>query len=202
MTSPLMTPPFIHRNSLDLGILANTSNNNNNFTVLSSPRDYHPTTAAVNNENLAPQQSAYGRQSRGLLHLIDASQYTAELNHAPALMRRHSTIPRMDNTKILGVSQHPLSNNNSSNISGKKLRRRGSGRRSSLPRGTVEVLNGWLLEHLNNPYPNVQEKKLLLELTGLTKVQLSNWFINVRRRKVFNENYDSYLNQKKPNAGI
>lgn len=66
----------------------------------------------------------------------------------------------------------------------------------------MEVLNGWLLEHLNNPYPNVQEKKLLLELTGLTKVQLSNWFINVRRRKVFNENYDSYLNQKKPNAGI
>lgn len=58
-------------------------------------------------------------------------------------------------------------------------------KRSNLPKKTVEILNNWLLNHLHNPYPSPQEKMELLEQTGLTKVQLSNWFINVRRRKVF-----------------
>lgn len=60
-----------------------------------------------------------------------------------------------------------------------------SGRRSNLPKETVQILNHWLLDHLDNPYPTQQEKRELLIRTGLTKIQLSNWFINVRRRKIF-----------------
>ncbi|SCU81140.1 LAFA_0C02938g1_1 [Lachancea sp. 'fantastica'] len=62
-------------------------------------------------------------------------------------------------------------------------------RRSNLPKKTVEILNQWLLTHLNYPYPSPQEKRELLLKTGLSKVQLSNWFINVRRRKVFSDYY-------------
>lgn len=62
-------------------------------------------------------------------------------------------------------------------------------RRSNLPKETIQVLNQWLLDHLQNPYPTQQEKRELLIKTGLTKIQLSNWFINVRRRKIFNDYY-------------
>ncbi|SCU84151.1 LAME_0C08460g1_1 [Lachancea meyersii CBS 8951] len=62
-------------------------------------------------------------------------------------------------------------------------------RRTNLPKKTVEILNEWLVSHLNYPYPSPQEKRELLAKTGLSKVQLSNWFINVRRRKVFSDYY-------------
>ncbi|SCW00505.1 LAFE_0C05666g1_1 [Lachancea fermentati] len=65
----------------------------------------------------------------------------------------------------------------------------GSSRRTNLPKETVDILNNWLLSHLNNPYPTPQEKRELLIKTGLSKVQLSNWFINVRRRKIFSDYY-------------
>ncbi|CCE61931.1 hypothetical protein TPHA_0B02580 [Tetrapisispora phaffii CBS 4417] len=64
------------------------------------------------------------------------------------------------------------------------------GKRSNLPKQSVDVLNKWLLNHLGNPYPTPKEKEELLELTGLSKIQLSNWFINVRRRKIFNDYYN------------
>lgn len=62
--------------------------------------------------------------------------------------------------------------------------------RSNLPKETIQILNSWLLNHLNNPYPTSQEKRELLIKTGLTKIQLSNWFINVRRRKIFSDYYN------------
>ncbi|KAH7591119.1 hypothetical protein J7297_00483 [Nakaseomyces glabratus] len=64
-----------------------------------------------------------------------------------------------------------------------------SKRRSNLPKDTIQILNQWLLDHIHNPYPTQQEKRDLLIKTGLTKIQLSNWFINVRRRKIFNDYY-------------
>lgn len=71
----------------------------------------------------------------------------------------------------------------------------GVSKRSNLPKETVEILNNWLLNHLNNPYPTQDEKNDLLIKTGLTKVQLSNWFINVRRRKVFSDYYTLIKNE-------
>lgn len=53
----------------------------------------------------------------------------------------------------------------------------------------MQILNNWLLAHLHNPYPSPQEKRELLLKTGLNPVQLSNWFINVRRRKIFQDYY-------------
>lgn len=78
-----------------------------------------------------------------------------------------------------------------------------SGRRSNLPKETVQILNRWLLDHLGNPYPTPQEKRELLIKTGLTKIQLSNWFINVRRRKIFCDYYEmAHRRSEKPEATI
>ncbi|EGV64068.1 hypothetical protein CANTEDRAFT_114099 [Yamadazyma tenuis ATCC 10573] len=56
--------------------------------------------------------------------------------------------------------------------------------RNNLPKETTYVLLKWLNEHLNHPYPNSFEKNHLMMTTGLNQQQLSNWFINARRRKI------------------
>ncbi|GAA0165549.1 homeodomain transcription factor [Lithospermum erythrorhizon] len=51
-----------------------------------------------------------------------------------------------------------------------------------LPETSVTILRSWLFEHFLNPYPNESEKLILASQTGLTKNQVSNWFINARVR--------------------
>ncbi|KAA8537581.1 hypothetical protein F0562_027189 [Nyssa sinensis] len=51
-----------------------------------------------------------------------------------------------------------------------------------LPETTVAILRSWLFEHFLHPYPNDSEKLMLASQTGLTKNQVSNWFINARVR--------------------
>lgn len=43
-------------------------------------------------------------------------------------------------------------------------------------------LKGWLVRRRDNPYPNRDEKKSLAVQTGLTYVQVCNWFANWRRK--------------------
>lgn len=56
--------------------------------------------------------------------------------------------------------------------------------RNNLPKETTYILLKWLNEHLKHPYPNSFEKTQLMMTTGLSQQQLSNWFINARRRKI------------------
>ncbi|XP_059637057.1 BEL1-like homeodomain protein 11 [Cornus florida] len=51
-----------------------------------------------------------------------------------------------------------------------------------LPETSVAILRAWLFEHFLHPYPNDTEKLMLASQTGLTKNQVSNWFINARVR--------------------
>lgn len=51
-----------------------------------------------------------------------------------------------------------------------------------LPETSVAILRSWLFEHFLHPYPNDSEKLTLASQTGLTKNQVSNWFINARVR--------------------
>ncbi|KAJ7966802.1 BEL1-like homeodomain protein [Quillaja saponaria] len=51
-----------------------------------------------------------------------------------------------------------------------------------LPENSVAILRSWLFEHFLHPYPNDSEKLILASQTGLTKNQVSNWFINARVR--------------------
>eukprot|EP00126_Sphaerothecum_destruens_P013699 Sdes_comp23432_c0_seq1m21690 len=58
-----------------------------------------------------------------------------------------------------------------------------SGRRSvAFPKHARNKLRNWLFTHRENPYPTEDQKAFLVETTGLSSVQISNWFINARRR--------------------
>ncbi|KAF5750902.1 BEL1-like homeodomain protein 9 [Tripterygium wilfordii] len=51
-----------------------------------------------------------------------------------------------------------------------------------LPERAVSVLRAWLFEHFLHPYPMDKDKLMLAKQTGLTRSQVSNWFINARVR--------------------
>lgn len=58
----------------------------------------------------------------------------------------------------------------------------GRKRRGNLPKSVTAILKQWLIDHCRHPYPTEEEKRSLRIKTNLTLNQISNWFINARRR--------------------
>lgn len=52
------------------------------------------------------------------------------------------------------------------------------------PRYASRVLNQWLLDHLEDPFPTAEEKMLLSAKTKISLRQVTNWFVNHRSRKL------------------
>ncbi|KAL8152036.1 hypothetical protein V2J09_021844 [Rumex salicifolius] len=68
-----------------------------------------------------------------------------------------------------------------------------------LPERSVNILRAWLFEHFLNPYPSDADKHLLARQTGLSRNQVSNWFINARVRlwkPMVEEMYQQESNQE------
>jgi hypothetical protein len=55
---------------------------------------------------------------------------------------------------------------------------------ATLPPETVEYLKDWMMspEHIAHPYPTETEKREIMEATGIELKQLTNWFVNNRKR--------------------
>uniref|UniRef100_A0A7N0RD14 Homeobox domain-containing protein n=1 Tax=Kalanchoe fedtschenkoi TaxID=63787 RepID=A0A7N0RD14_KALFE len=51
-----------------------------------------------------------------------------------------------------------------------------------LPERSVSVLRAWMFDNFLHPYPKDSEKHMLAIHSGLTRSQVSNWFINARVR--------------------
>lgn len=71
-----------------------------------------------------------------------------------------------------------------------------------LPERSVSVLRAWLFEHFLHPYPSDVDKHILARQTGLSRSQVSNWFINARVRlwkPMVEEMYMEELKESNPN---
>jgi len=64
-----------------------------------------------------------------------------------------------------------------------KAPRRQQGNRL-LPIEAVCILYEWLYSHVDCPYPSRQKLSRLTSLTGLARVQVQNFLVNGRRRKL------------------
>ncbi|XP_059986030.1 homeobox protein Meis3 isoform X3 [Lagenorhynchus albirostris] len=62
--------------------------------------------------------------------------------------------------------------------------RRQNKKRGIFPKVATNIMRAWLFQHLSHPYPSEEQKKQLSQDTGLTILQVNNWFINARRRIV------------------
>ncbi|KAE8692994.1 BEL1-like homeodomain protein 6 [Hibiscus syriacus] len=72
-----------------------------------------------------------------------------------------------------------------------------------LPERAVSVLRAWLFEHFLHPYPKDSDKHMLAKQTGLTRSQVSNWFINARVRlwkPMVEEMYMEEVKEQEKNA--
>ena len=61
-------------------------------------------------------------------------------------------------------------------------------RGGKLPKHITDMLKSWLLEHADHPYPTEEEKRAFCDYTGLDICQISNWFVNARRRILVPQN--------------
>ncbi|XP_056586316.1 homeobox protein Meis1a isoform X1 [Triplophysa dalaica] len=62
--------------------------------------------------------------------------------------------------------------------------RKNNKKRGIFPKVATNVMRAWLFQHLTHPYPSEEQKRQLSQDTGLTILQVNNWFINARRRIV------------------
>uniref|UniRef100_A0A2P2KB21 Uncharacterized protein MANES_13G134500 n=1 Tax=Rhizophora mucronata TaxID=61149 RepID=A0A2P2KB21_RHIMU len=70
-----------------------------------------------------------------------------------------------------------------------------------LPERSVNILRAWLFEHFLHPYPSDADKHLLARQTGLSRNQVSNWFINARVRLWKPMVEDMYQQESKEEEG-
>jgi hypothetical protein len=71
-----------------------------------------------------------------------------------------------------------------------------------LPERSVSILRAWLFEHFLHPYPKDSDKIMLAKQTGLTRSQVSNWFINARVRLWKPMVEEMYLEETKDQDGV
>ncbi|KAI5960739.1 CUP9 [Candida pseudojiufengensis] len=131
-----------------------------------------------------PQQQQYQPPIQQHLH-----QYTSQYSpppppphftnqiQQPSMIRSNSYPERLNNNNY---NQHHLPQQPLKIIDQTRNRKT----RNNLPKEITYILLRWLNDHLNHPYPNSFEKNQLMLTTGLNQQQLSNWFINARRRKI------------------
>ncbi|EFA78674.1 hypothetical protein PPL_08133 [Heterostelium album PN500] len=70
---------------------------------------------------------------------------------------------------------------------------------SNLSKDATSVLKEWFINNLVKPYPTQSEKEELASQSGLTVAQVSNWFINSRRRNLdrLRKQYNVVVSDKK-----
>lgn len=118
-----------------------------------------------------PNTAQYALESTHLGHQLPPHPYAA-----------YEAFPR-PNAPVL-PSNHPHGHPQNHNMSGLYDNFDADNRlkRGLLPRQATDTLRGWLFQHLVHPYPSEDEKRNLAQQTGLTLLQVNNWFINARRR--------------------
>ncbi|KAI1417769.1 hypothetical protein F5Y13DRAFT_201317 [Hypoxylon sp. FL1857] len=105
--------------------------------------------------------------SVGSVHPFDRTPFSPGVSPRPYDHQFHDSYMRM---REYGMGM---------NGEGKQRKRRGN-----LPKETTDKLRAWFVAHLHHPYPSEEEKQDLMRQTGLQLNQISNWFINARRRQL------------------
>jgi len=102
-------------------------------------------------------------------------------NQVPALSNVTMETVMKSPPRVRSVSTTALS---SSGDASSPINRKSKKKSTSLPVETVEYLKAWMMspEHIAHPYPTEQEKREIMDATGIELRQLTNWLVNNRKR--------------------
>merc|ERR1711953_552865 len=142
---------------------------------------------------LFPMQSAAQTQNSGLAQNNSHKQERDESSNGIQPITSHH--PARTASANQGPAMLDLSNDHNQPSSGESgggdsdtESRGGKGssnkKRGLFPKQATNILRAWLFQNLSHPYPSEEQKKHLSTQTGLTILQVNNWFINARRRIV------------------
>ncbi|EAU39374.1 hypothetical protein ATEG_00728 [Aspergillus terreus NIH2624] len=128
-------------------------------------------------------RSAHGYAAGPLADRRAAEAYAA--NGGPAVMHNQAPFPYpgMAYPSDGGEQLSPAQQSNFG-IMGDAADSKNKRRRGNLPKPVTDILRAWFHEHLDHPYPSEEDKQMFMTRTGLTISQISNWFINARRRQL------------------
>ncbi|KAB8291539.1 hypothetical protein EYC80_006340 [Monilinia laxa] len=162
----------------------------------SHDRSYSQTPAG-RSHNDHPSRNEYTRSeyaleaSRAYQHSYNTTHETYAASQSDYGYQQPRNQPYSSSSYQLNHGQTPFTNgHHSGNYASSPYQTQDLGdskprkRRGNLPKPTTDILTGWFVNHLDHPYPNEEEKQLLMRQTGLQLNQISNWFINARRRKL------------------
>ncbi|KAH8704148.1 homeobox KN domain-containing protein [Talaromyces proteolyticus] len=133
--------------------------------------------ARVSMEDDRFRSAPYGGGSGTTPAMYSQTAYDgARHGHYPASYSSESEYSPMTHNHTLPASTF--------GVIGDSLDSRGKRRRGNLPKPVTDILRAWFHEHLDHPYPTEEDKQIFMSRTGLSISQISNWFINARRRQL------------------
>jgi len=90
--------------------------------------------------------------------------------------------PRKGRSKKDGATDSPMDRSPNTPQTAGPLGDESSRKKHFLSQESVAILKAWFYENLDHPYPTADQKEQLSKQTGLTYLQVSNWFTNSRKR--------------------
>ncbi|EPS29024.1 hypothetical protein PDE_03970 [Penicillium oxalicum 114-2] len=108
---------------------------------------------------------------------------TSILNNQPPYPHAGASYPGESDQLSQNMMAHPQQPANFG-IMGDAIDPKTKRRRGNLPKPVTDILRAWFHEHLDHPYPSEEDKQMFMTRTGLSISQISNWFINARRRQL------------------
>ncbi|PRP87675.1 hypothetical protein PROFUN_02375 [Planoprotostelium fungivorum] len=158
--------------------------------------NYHPTESQQNQSSESQSQYDNPTASNRTSSPPDNGDYSSptKSDSPPPVLplvgqkRPAEEDPPSDKESIPPASGSPSHKSSSSSLSSKQEIQpsitddSNKKRRGNLPKSATNLLKGWLFNHIFHPYPTEEEKGILSVQTGLSLNQISNWFINARRR--------------------
>ena len=134
-------------------------------------------------------------------HSVSEAHITSDFDN-----KDFSEVVEVKNEYIKGLSEDNASDaGNDKSVNGDidYIKNNSKKHRVDYSKAVRKVLKEWLHKHLTNPYPSDDEKLQLANKTGLTVLQVHNWFTDARRRefKSLIDTSELEKNSKKPREG-
>ncbi|KAJ6010656.1 hypothetical protein N7451_002068 [Penicillium sp. IBT 35674x] len=138
---------------------------------------------------MAPRSDPYAHEYRGQpapmpAQMVDRrnEQYGVPMMHGQSPYGHPMGYPSEQEQMSQPMMAHPQQAN--FGIMGDAIDPKSKRRRGNLPKPVTDILRAWFHEHLDHPYPSEEDKQMFMTRTGLSISQISNWFINARRRQL------------------